>query len=303
MTTGEEAVRGVETADAVPAMVRWSETLGKLAESIGKAATLFMIPLVLITVWDVLQRKILKFVGDIMLDNGWIAARDWMYGNLLQLLPFRSTLLQELEWHFHTALFALVLGYGYIYNRHVRVDLVREKLSVRKQAWIELIGCTVLLIPFCLVVTYFAIEYARDSYLIHEQSASLVGLHNRWAIKAVLAVGLVVAGIAGVAVWLQTAYALFGRGPVFPLYTIERADEKVEKRKILEQADPLADRESGEQRTDSSKLMSRQIDAEAFIHATATRGQRIFYYIGWTVFFGVLGLLFHTFNFWAWAIG
>ena len=79
-----------------------------------------------------------------LLANDMLEARDWMYGNLLELLPFRSTLLQELEWHFHVATFALVLGYGYVYNRQVRVDLVREKLNAYKQAWIELIGVSFL---------------------------------------------------------------------------------------------------------------------------------------------------------------
>jgi TRAP-type mannitol/chloroaromatic compound transport system permease small subunit len=302
MTTGQDAVSTIGTAQSVPTMVRWSETIGKFTESIGKAATLFFLPLILITMWDVFQRKVMKVVGDVMLDWGWLEARDWMYDNLLTLLPFRSTLLQELEWHFHTAAFVLVLGYGYIYNRHVRVDLIREKLAFRKQAWIELIGCTVFMIPYCVVVGYFAIDYAVQSYEIHEQSSSLVGLHNRWAIKAVLALGLLLAGFAGLAIWLQTAFALFGRGYTFPLYTIERQEEKLEKRMILEEANPLADREAGETRTDSSKLMSRQISAEAFQHATETRGQQFFYYTGIAVITVVLVLLFHTFNFWGWII-
>ena len=75
---------------------------------------------------------------------------------------FESTIIQELEWHFHTALFTLVLGYGYVNNKHVRVDLVREKLSFRKQVWIEFLGCTFFLIPYCLLVGYFAFEYAFD---------------------------------------------------------------------------------------------------------------------------------------------
>ena len=41
-------------------------------------------------------------------------------------------MLQELEWHFHAALFALVLGYGMVYNTHVRIDLIRENLAFRK---------------------------------------------------------------------------------------------------------------------------------------------------------------------------
>jgi TRAP-type mannitol/chloroaromatic compound transport system permease small subunit len=303
MTTGQETASATLQPDTVPAVLRWSATLGKLAESIGKAGTLFLLPLVLITVWDVTQRKVLKFVGDFMYYQGWLEARDWMYTHLLEWLPFRSTLLQELEWHFHTALVAMVLGYGYIYNRHVRVDLVREKLSFRRQAWIEFLGCSIFMIPFCIVVAYFAVDYAMQSYELNEQSASLVGLSHRWAIKSVLVAGLMMAGLAGLAVWLQVAFSLFARSPSdAPLYTIERADEKLQKRQILEEADPIADRETGEQKVDSSKLMSRQIGAEAFRHATETKGQLFFYYFGIVIMVVVLALVFHTFNFWSWLI-
>lgn len=303
MSTGQDAARAALAPETVPAPLRWSATLGKLAESIGKVGTLFMMPLVLITVWDVIQRKLMKAIGDVMYAQGWLEMRDWMYSHLLQLLPFRSTLLQELEWHFHTAMVAMVLGYGYIYNRHVRVDLVREKLSFRRQAWIEFVGCTLFMIPFCIVVGYFAVDYAAKSYELNEQSASLVGLSHRWAIKSVLVVGLLMAGLAGLAVWLQVAFSLFARTPSdAPLYTIERADERIQKRQILEDVDPIADRETGEQKTDSSKLMSRQIGAEAFQHATETRGQMFFYYFGIVIMVVVLALVFHTFNFWSWLI-
>ena len=288
----------------IPAAVRWSATLGKFAESIGKWATLFMLPLVFITVWDVLQRKIMKFVGDWMLTNGYTDARDWMYGNMLEWLPFRSTLLQELEWHFHTALFALVLGYGYIYNRHVRVDLVREKLAFRKQAWIELIGCSCLMIPYCLIVSWFAIEYVTDAYTSNEQSASLVGLSHRWAIKAVLVFGLIVAALAGFAVWLQTAFALFtAKEGDFALYTSEREEEKIERRILMESIDgSLTDGSNEAKRGNSTKLMSRQIDDSVYDHATDTASQKFFYYLGMGIMIVVLILMFHTFDFWSWLV-
>jgi len=289
---------------ATPMMLKWSETLGNLASTIGKWATLFMIPMVGITVWDVLQRKIMKFVGDIMLNNGWLGARNWMYDNLLGWLPFQSTLLQELEWHFHVANFALVLGYGYVYNRHVRVDLVREKLSFRKQAWIEFFGVTFFMIPFCLVIAYFSIEYATSAFAVDEQSASLVGLSHRWAIKSILVFGLFIAALAGVAVWLQTAFALFGpRGYEFPHFTIEREDEKLEKRKIIETMDAtLADGSDEEKRGNSSKLLIRQIDDATFEHAGESTSQRVFKYLGMLVMIAVLSLVVHTFNFWSWLI-
>ena len=164
-------------------------------------------PLVLITVFDLGIRK----TGVMQI---------WLVENVSSY--FGSTLLQELEWHFHTVLFTLVLGYGYIWNAHVRVDLVRERLAFRKKAWLEFIGLTVFLIPFCCIVVYFAIIYAYDSWAIGEISASLVGLSHRWIIKSILAFGLIMAVVAGIAVWLQVVIVLFGPQDIrFPMMTLE----------------------------------------------------------------------------------
>lgn len=304
MSSAETTEHAESGGGNVPAVVMFSATLGKFVETIGKWGALFMLPLVFITVWDVLQRKTMTFIGNWMLANDYLAARDWMYGNLLELLPFRSTLLQELEWHFHVCLYTLVLGYGYIYNRHVRVDLVREKLTFKKQAWIELIGCTCFMIPYCLLVAWFATDYAYEAFASNEQSASLVGLSNRWAIKSILVFGLIVAALGGIAVWTQTAFALFSRSGVnFALYTIEREEEKIEKRMMLENIDgSLTDGSNEAKRGDSSKLLSRQIADQVYEQAQASRSQQFFYYLGLTIMVIILILVFHTFNFWGWLI-
>ncbi len=178
----------------VQAMVRLSLWLRKYIEYVGKFGSLFIWPLVFVTMWDVIVRKL----GGM---------QYWLITNVGSV--FESTKIQEWEWHFHTVLFSLVLGYGYVHNRHVRVDLIREKLSYRKQAWIEFIGTTFFMIPFCLIVGFFAMESAYESFLVGEQSASLVGLGNRWIIKSVLVIGLVFAALAGIAVWLQAVLLLF----------------------------------------------------------------------------------------------
>ena len=294
----------VSSLEAPPLVLRLSELLGRLAGTIGKWATLFMLPMVGITVWDVFQRKMMKFVGDIMLDQGWLDARNWMYGNLLEWLPFRSTLLQELEWHFHVANFALVLGYDYIYNRHVRVDLVREKLSFRNQAWVEFIGVSLFMIPFCLIVAYFSVDYVASAFATNEQSSSLVGLSHRWAIKSILVFGLLLAAVAGFAVWLQVAFALFGpRNYQFPCYVIENDEEKVTRRKIVENIEAtFGDGTNKEKRGNSSLLMSRQMDDAALKHAEGTAGQIIFTGLAVVVMLTILVLIFHTFDFWRWLI-
>lgn len=192
-------------------MIQVSNRLRGFVDRCGKLASFLILPLIVITVFDVTARKLI-----------WI--QIWLVENLGRI--FESTLLQELEWHFHTGLFAIVLGFGYIYNTHVRVDLVREHLNWRKKAWLEFIGCTAFMIPYTIVVIWFSFEYAYNSFMIGEISASQVGLSHRWIIKSVLVFGLFVAMIAGISVWLQTVLVLWGPAELrFPLMTLDWPEE------------------------------------------------------------------------------
>jgi TRAP-type mannitol/chloroaromatic compound transport system permease small subunit len=191
----------------VEMLLRISERLRSFVEFIGRWGAVFILPLVFVTMWDVFLRK----VGGMQV---------WLVEHLGR--AFESTVIQEFEWHFHTALFTLVLGYGVVRNRHVRVDLVREKLSFRKQAWIEFLGLSLFMIPYCLIVGYFASWFAYDSFIIGEKSASTVGLSYRWIIKTILVFGIFTAFLAGIAVWLQTVIVLFGPKELrFRLMTLE----------------------------------------------------------------------------------
>ena len=207
---------GVAAQGNVSKLLRLSIALSRYVDFFGRWGSLFVIPLVLITMFDVIARKLI-----------------WIQIFLVEHVSryFGSTMLQELEWHFHTALFTLVLGYGYVHNSHVRVDLIREKLNFRKQAWIEFTGCTFFMLPYCVVVIFFAFHFAYQSFIIDEISASLVGLSHRWIIKTVLALGLILAFLAGIAVWLQTVLVLFGpRDLRFKLMTLEWPEQQQQKR-------------------------------------------------------------------------
>ncbi|MCZ6728764.1 MAG: TRAP transporter small permease subunit [SAR324 cluster bacterium] len=203
-------------------IVKLSRSLANITETVGKWGSFFILPLVFVTMWDVFVRK-LKFGG--------FSLQIWLIETFGA--AFESTIIQELEWHFHTALFALVLGYGYINNRHVRVDLVRENLSFRKQAWIEFLGCTFFLVPFTSIVVWFAAEYAFGAFMTNEISASTVGLSHRWIIKSVLVVGLIFAAVSGIAVWLQTVLVLFGPKELrFDLMTLKWPEDQEKLKKL-----------------------------------------------------------------------
>ena len=202
-------------------VVHIAEKLRRFVDFVGRWGSWLIVPVVLITCFDVIARKI-RWTWE---DGTIFSLQHLLVQNFGRI--FESTILQELEWHFHTGLFALVLGYGYIWNTHVRVDLVRENLHFRKKAWMEFLGLTVFLIPYTLIVIYFATIYAYDSWSMGEISASTVGLTHRFIIKSVLAFGLIVALIAGIAVWLQVLAVLFGPKDIrFPLMTLEWPEEE-----------------------------------------------------------------------------
>ncbi|MCL4767035.1 MAG: TRAP transporter small permease subunit [Hyphomicrobiaceae bacterium] len=203
-----------------PLALAASDRLRRFVDLVGKLGSWCILPLVLITVIDVVSRKLV-----------WVNAEGKTQGVQLWLVEnfgriFGSTLLQEMEWHFHTALFALVLGFGTIYNTHVRVGLIRDRLQFRKKIWLEFLGLSLFMIPYLAILIWFAISYTHQSYIIGEISASTVGLTHRWLIKSVLVFGLIVAAVAGIAVWLQVVLLLWGdRSLRFPLMTLEWPEE------------------------------------------------------------------------------
>jgi len=220
ITTASPAA--AQPAEAMPFALRLSERLRRFVDFTGRWGSWLVMPMVLFTVLDIVARKI-HWLDDDGIQHGLQVFMVSTFGRL-----FESTMLQELEWHFHAALFALVLGYGYIYNTHVRVDLIRERLVLRKKAWLELVGISVFLIPFTVTILWFAIGYAYGSFGMNEQSTSTVGLTHRWIIKSVLVFGLITVVVAGISVWLQVVLVLFG-DPArrFPLMTLEWPEEDV----------------------------------------------------------------------------
>ena len=215
-------------------LVLLSFKLRTFVEFFGKRGAYFILPLVGFTMLDVFGRKMTnQSIFGFSID-----AQLWLVENVSRM--FQSTMLQEMEWHFHTVLFSLVLGYGFTRNRHVRVDLVRMHLQTKTQALIEFIGTSFFMIPYTCVVIYFCYVFTYDSFITNEISPSLVGMSHRWIIKSIFGVGLIVALMSGIAVWLQSAVVLFGSKDIrFELMTLEWPEDMGEgvegyKRMVLD---------------------------------------------------------------------
>lgn len=121
-----------------------------------------------------------------------------------------STRLQELEWHFHGALFLTWLGYAYVRNAHVRIDILTGDLSARKQAWLELIGCIIFAMPYLIMALPYAHAFFTLSFAQWEGSAAPTGLPMRWIIKGFLYYGFLSVFAAVISVMCRRIVFLFG---------------------------------------------------------------------------------------------
>jgi len=104
-------------------------------------------------------------------------------------LDLGSTRLQELEWHFHGIAFLTWLGWAYVKDAHVRIDVFTNGLTPRSQAWLELLGCLVFAAPYLIVAIPFSHAFFVTSLLQNESSSAPNGLPYRWIIKGFLYLG------------------------------------------------------------------------------------------------------------------
>ncbi len=174
----------METADDIDALVT----------RIGMTASLLFIPMMAIIFYDLTQRSILGSYG----------------GFVETVFYIPSTKLQEMEWHLHAALFLLCLGFAYVKDAHVRIELVRDKLQPRTRVWLELLGATLFLFAYCAVIVKFGYSFALRSFATGEISSAQTGLSERWIIKSVLPVGFILLGATGVSAALKCIVYLFG---------------------------------------------------------------------------------------------
>ncbi|MCP4596640.1 TRAP transporter small permease subunit, partial [Neptuniibacter sp.] len=94
--------------------------------------------------------------------------------------------MQELEWHLYASVFLLGVPYTLRAGGHVRVDLIYERLSAKTKALIDMICTLILLIPFCALVAWYGVDFARESFELGEMSGDPGGLPYRWIIKSVI---------------------------------------------------------------------------------------------------------------------
>ena len=192
----------------MPLLKSLERRINRLTDLLGSIAALLLILLVLIMAYNVIARY--AFSGS-------------------------SLGIEELSWHFYSAIFLLGIPFALRTGSHVRVDLLYDRFSNKTQALIDLIGCTVFLLPTCLVVIWAGWEFTLASYNLGVQPDSLVsffqqlistgigeksqdpgGLLNRWIIKGVIPLSFFFLLLSSIAFFIQRLNVFLGLEEVKP---------------------------------------------------------------------------------------
>ncbi len=118
---------------------------------------------------------------------------------------------EELQWHIYAVGFLLGLSFANVQDAHVRVDVVRAKLSPQTQAWIEWYGILLLLLPFVLLVLIYSMPFVQYSVETSEVSEAPGGLPYRWLIKSALPIGFLLLLLSALSRLSRVGKFLFGR--------------------------------------------------------------------------------------------
>lgn len=116
--------------------------------------------------------------------------------------------LDGLEVLFFFGLVMLSLGYTYLRDGHVRIDVWRERAGPRLLAAIEIVGCVAVLVPLCGIMIWVGGESAWRSLLLGESMSEFGGWPIKWMVRACVPLGFALLLAAAAAVVIRNGMFL-----------------------------------------------------------------------------------------------
>ena len=168
----------------------FSNAVDGLNERIGAAIRWLSLLMVLLGAFNAIARYLTKFTGVSLASNAYT----------------------ELQWYFFSLIFLLGAAYGFRHDVHVRVDVLYARLSRKAQAWIDVAGTVLFLIPFCILMLWVSWPAVRNSWSIREVSPDPGGL-PRYPIKAVILICFVLLLLQALSHIVKQVEVLRGAAP------------------------------------------------------------------------------------------
>lgn len=120
-------------------------------------------------------------------------------GNALLRYGFNSSsnAWLEIQWYLFALIFLLGAGYTLKHNGHVRIDILYGRLSPRGQAWVDLLGGLLFLLPLAGLMAGLGWGGFVESYARGEMSPDAGGL-ARWPARLAIPAGFALLFLQGV---------------------------------------------------------------------------------------------------------
>ena len=151
-------------------LIAISKAIDAVNERIGKAVLWLVLLATLISAGNAVSRYTLNLSS-----NAWL----------------------EVQWYLFAALFLLAAGYTLKHNGHVRIDVLYGRRSPRVQAWIDLLGGVLFLLPFCVLMVWLSWPGFTESLASGELSPDAGGL-LRWPVRLMTPLGFALLAAQGV---------------------------------------------------------------------------------------------------------
>lgn len=96
--------------------------------------------------------------------------------------------LQESVTYMHAMVFMVGAAWAMQQRAHVRVDIFYSRFSARTQAWVDLLGSLLLLLPVMIYIAWISWTYVADSWGVLEGSREAGGLPAVFLLKSLIPV-------------------------------------------------------------------------------------------------------------------
>jgi TRAP-type mannitol/chloroaromatic compound transport system permease small subunit len=88
--------------------------------------------------------------------------------------------------YLHSAVFLLAAAWAFQADEHVRVDIFYRGKSPRHQAWVNLLGTMLLVVPFSIYLLWVGWGYVSASWRVFEGSREAGGLDFVYLLKTLM---------------------------------------------------------------------------------------------------------------------
>lgn len=138
------------------------------------------------------MRQLIQFIDNLSDQLGraisWLALVMVLMMALVVVLRYvfnyGSIAMQESVMYINAAIFSLGAAYTLKEKAHVRVDIFYNKLAPNKQAWVDLLGTVLFLMPAMAIIIYFSWDYVAVSWRVREGSAEASGMPFVYILKS-----------------------------------------------------------------------------------------------------------------------